>query len=667
MQKKSLKMLKKKWALLISGALSISISVAQPELGECDREIVEVSQNQFLRAQKAWAAKNQIELKRNLELAVRSDENNPHALYYYGEFQARSGNLKMAEAVWMKLLSICPDYKAEVIFKLGVIMLENGNEQTAKELLRQYTAHPEREKSLANQALKILGEEDARKRLLENPVPFDPKPLENVTTENDEYLGVFSPDMHLLFFTRRIQERDKYGGAAVDRRVVKEWFSSAERQENGHFEQGYPLSEPFNQGLNEGGPSINANNTELYFTVCKETKEGYRNCDIYFSKKSGYYWSMPESVGDHINKSDSWESQPSISANGDRLYFASNRKGGVGGIDIYVCTRLEKGGWSDPRNLGPDINTPKDEKSPFIHSDGQTLYFSSNGHPGLGGFDVFVANSLDGITWSEPRNIGYPINTENDDVGLVVSLDSKTGLFASNSLGGGRQKNWNIYTFDVPEDIRPKSVSLVRGKLLNENEEPDPEAKIELRNLSSDERQIIDVDEITGEYAAVVVREQGTDHLLTVQKKGAAFSSKMISGEAPVAASESEALIVEAEMEVRQIKTGEEYRLNDIVFPTNSFELNRTARLTINAFAEFLELNPEVRVEIQGHTDNVGNDADNLRLSKNRAQVVYDYLIERGIKSSRMTHNGFGPNKPIADNNTEQGRAKNRRTVFVIR
>ena len=649
--------------ILLSSILCFSVNQmnAQPELGECDREIVEVSQNQFSRAKKAWEAKNPSELKRNLELALRTDENNPHALYYYGEFQARSGNLKMAEAIWMKLLSICPDYKAEVTFKLGVILLENGNNEKGLAMLQRYVEHPERDKNLVRQARKILGEEDLLAQLISNPVPFDPSPLANICTEADEYLAVTSPDGRYVFFTRRTKERDRFGGAAIDKMIVKESFSKAERTANGNFDRGGPLPEPFNTGLNEGGPSINANNTELYFTVCRETKDGYRNCDIYFSRKSGFYWSVPESVGDHINKPDSWESQPSVSSNGDRLYFASNRKGGIGGIDIYVCTRNEDASWSEPRNLGPEINTGRDEKSPFIHSDGQTLYFSSNGHPGVGGFDVFFSKSRDGVEWSEPQNIGYPINTENDDLGLTVSLDGKKGFFSSNTLGG-KNEIWNVYQFDIPASIRPKTVTLVRGRMVDENDEPNPDAKLVLRNTDDNSTQTLDIDEITGEYAAVVVREKGVDHMITVEKEGAAFSSKYISSDVVL-----DDPVIEADLEVRQIKSGEEYRLNDIVFATNSFELDRAARVTIEAFADFLKNNPQVNVEIQGHTDNVGRDQDNLVLSKQRAKVVYDFLRDRGIKASRLSHNGYGPNKPVADNDTEEGRAKNRRTVFVIR
>jgi len=632
-------------------------TTAQPELGECERDIEEVSMNQFKRAQKAWEQKNQRELKRNLDLAIRSDEYNYHALYYLGEYHARTGDLRITEAVWMRLLDICPNYKGEVLFKLGVILLENGQHERGIDLLERYTKHPEREKRLVKQAQSIIDETDLVERLKSNPLSFNPQPLAHICTEDDEYLAVVSPDGEMCFFTRRSEKRDKYGGPAVDKKIVKELFSMARLRPDGTFGKGGELPSPFNEGLNEGGPSVDAANRELYFTVCKRDKEGYQNCDIYMSKRTGMYWSVPESVGDNINKPDSWESQPSISPNADKLFFASNRKGGKGGIDLYVSERLDDGRWGDPRNLGSAINTPKDEKSPFIHSDGVTLYFSSNGHPGLGGFDVYYA-TYDGVEWGRPQNIGYPINTEEDDLGLTVSLDGTKGYFSSNTLKG--KGGWDVFYFDMPDVIRPQSVTLLKGRLVDEHDQPELDAELEVKNLNTRESQRIRVDETTGEYAAVVTRKPDVDHIVTVKKKGAAFSSKFLAGDEDVS-------LVSADLEVRDIIKGEAYRLNDITFATNSYDLNRIAKAVIEEFIGFLESNPNVNVEIQGHTDDVGSDADNLQLSKNRARVVYDYMVANGITKNRLRHDGFGASKPVAPNESESGRAKNRRTVFVIR
>ncbi len=632
-------------------------AAAQPELGECDREVEEVSINQFKRAQKAWEQKNQREIKRNLDLAIRSDEYNYHALYYLGEYHSRTGDLRITEAVWMRLMDICPDYKGDVIFKLGVILLENGQYDKGIEFLERYTTHPEREKRLVKQAKMIIDETDLIERLKSNPMPFDPKPLAHICTEDDEYLAVVSPDGEMCFFTRRSEKRDKYGGPAVDKKIVKEVFSMARIRPDGTFGKGGELPSPFNEGLNEGGPSIDAANRELYFTVCERDKEGYQNCDIYFSQRTGEYWSVPESVGDNINKPDSWESQPSISPNAHKLYFASNRKGGKGGIDIYVSHRNEDGSWGDPQNLGSTINTPKDEKSPFVHSDGQTLYFSSNGHPGLGGFDVYYSK-YDGVEWGTPENIGYPINTEEDDLGLTVDLDGKTGYFSSNTLKG--KGGWDIFYFDMPDAIQPEKVTLVKGRLVDEYDQPELDAELEIKNINTKESQRVRVDETTGEFAAVVTREPDVDHIVTVKKKGAAFSSRFLAGDLQTS-------LVSADLEVRDIIKGEEYRLNDITFETNSFDLDRIAKAVIEEFIVFLENNPNVNVEIQGHTDNIGSDGDNLLLSKNRARVVYEYMLANGIAKSRLQHDGFGAKKPIASNDTESGRAQNRRTVFVIR
>ncbi|MGB0177520.1 MAG: OmpA family protein, partial [Owenweeksia sp.] len=425
------------------------------------------------------------------------------------------------------------------------------------------------------------------------------------------------------------------------------------------FNTGAPLPSPFNTSYNEGGPSITADNTELYFTVCEDLS-GYKNCDIYYSELDEFgAWTTPKSVGDHINRRDSWESQASVSANGDALYFASNRKEGQGALDIYKCVRLEDGSWSRPVNLGKTVNTPKNEKTPFIHSDSHTLYFTSDGHQGVGGFDIFFARATGDTTWEKPVNIGYPINSEKDDLGLFVSLDGQTAYFASNELrsGGG----WDIYQFGLPETARPEQVALIQGTLTDENENPVKEASLEIKNLKTREVTKIRVDQETGNYARVVAVKPDQDFIVTVKKKGAAFSSKYVS-----ASQELSKGVVKAPLEVAKLEVGKEYTLNDINFESNSFQLSAVSRSVIDEFVLFLKDNPELRADIQGHTDNVGNDQDNMNLSRNRAKTVYEYVISNGINASRVSHHGYGETRPIADNTTEEGRARNRRTVFVI-
>jgi outer membrane protein OmpA-like peptidoglycan-associated protein len=642
--------------------LAHSLAFGQVELGECPQQIDEKADAQVQKALKELNKKASTTTLRMANIyannALKFDEENAHALYLLGEIALRERNLLKAEASWTKCLEVCPDYKADLFFFLGIIYLENGKKQQAEELLSKFLANPERERGYDKDAKAALKEIRLKDELMNNPVPFDPKPVRQISTSADEYLAIISPDEELCFFTRRQRKKDKYAGPAGTTRMVEE-FTLATKA-GSVFTKGEALESPFNENFNEGGASITADNKELFFTVCQVDGDGYQNCDIYTCKKEYGYWGDIKPMNDEVNKPKSWESQPTVSANGDALYFASNREGGQGGLDIWKITRLPNGDWTSPINLGPVINTSKNEKSPFIHSDSQTLYFASDGHPTLGGYDIYLSKQNDETNeWNTPRNIGYPINTAADEIGLFVSLDGSKAYFNSNKLRGAG--GWDLYEFALYESARPERVALLKGVLLDENQEVVRDARLEAKNLKTKEITQIKVDELTGEFATVVKLKERENIILKVNKEGSAFNSKFID------ANDDEMNgVVNAKLEVKPLEVGKAYRLNDINFATNSYELNENARQIIDEFLLFLEDNPQVKIDIQGHTDDVGNDEDNLILSKNRARVVYAYLVERGIAASRMTHHGYGENQPIATNKTEEGRAKNRRTVFVI-
>lgn len=644
---------------------TINLVTAQPELGTCEHPCQEKAKAQIEKWNRAWRSKNYSEMRRYADLMVSYDNECPHALYLYGETAVRGGRTREAEASWMRLLELCPDYKADVLFFLGVVLVENGKTTKGHELLKKYIKHPDREPQFTREAQEIIHTMDMERSLRENPVLFNPKPLEDICTQADEYLATISPDGKYCFFTRRAKELDRRSGPAVTERIV-ERFSLAEKRPDGKFDRGNPLPAPFNQNFNEGGPSITGDNRELYFTICELLPSGYQNCDIYYSTYTRGTWSEPKSVGDHINRPDSWESQPSVTANGDWLYFASNRKGGLGGIDLYRSYRLPDGSWSTPENLGPTINTARDEKSPYIHSDGLTLYFASNGHPGLGGLDIFYSR-LDKKTgqWSSPENIGYPINTENDEVGLFVSLDGSRGFISTDKIKG--KGGWDIFYFDLPDLAKPAYTRLLTGQLVEEQGNPPGQVEVKIKNVRSSEVTRARIDTVSGLFSVAVTTQKSDDLILIAEKSGTAFTSRYY------AASESEQdpnqnhLVAGETIELKKMKKGEEYRIHDINFATNSYELDKKAIRILEEFYEFLIANKHIKIEIQGHTDDVGTRNDNLVLSENRARVVYEYLVKKGIPSTRMTYRGFGPDRPIASNQTDSGRALNRRTVFVIK
>ncbi len=646
--------------VFMSVILSTLAVNAQVELGECDepQEKNEKAEAQINKALKAINTKNLKMANIYVANALKFQEDNVHAFYLAGEIALREGVLFKTEASWTKVLEICPNYKADLYFFLGIIYLENGKRDLAEEYLTLFLTKGDRERGYDKDAKEALKEIKLKKDQFSNPVPFDPHPILQISTPADEYLAIISPDTELCFFTRRQMKKDKYAGPAGSTRMVEE-FTMATKTGNA-YSVGDALDSPFNESFNEGGASITANNKELFFTVCQVDAKGYQNCDIYYCKKEYGFWGDIVPLGANINKPESWESQPSISANGDVLVFTSNRPGGQGGLDLWKTNRLPNGEWEDPENLGPVINTRKNEKSPFLHSDSQTLYFASDGHPTIGGYDIYFSKfDDDSKTWAEPINIGYPINTKADEIGLFVSLDGKMAYFNSNNLKG--KGGWDLYSFELYKDARPERVALLKGALVDENNEVVKDAKLEVKNLKTKEVTQVEVDQETGEFATVVKLKEEENIILKVDKKGTAFTSKFVAAD-----DDNGNGVVAADLEVSPIEVGKEYRLNDIRFASNSAELNEHAKQIIDEFVLFLSDNPTVKVDIQGHTDDIGNDDDNLTLSKNRAKVVYEYIVATGISSSRLTHHGYGEQKPISSNNTDAGKANNRRTVFVI-
>ena len=500
--------------------------------------------------------------------------------------------------------------------------------------------------------------------LLNNPVPFDPHPVPGISTSHDEYLATISPDAEYFYFTRRqpYRKQTAFGTETTDR----EFFSFSAKDNFGNFGPGQPLPYPFNESMGEGSPTINLANDLLIFSMLHEVRlkdeRGqevvYPNYDLYYSTFDGEDWSDPRSLSEKVNRADSWESQPSLSSDGKFLFFASDRPGGYGGSDIWLTERDANGNWQSPVNLGPTINTKGNERSPFLHTDSKTLYFSSSGHGGIGGMDIYYSKLSDNGKWNTPVNIGYPINSENDDVDFFVSLDGATAYFSSNNID---TRCWNIYSFELYEAARPKSMMLIKGNVTSDDHEK-VNAVVELRDEESNIIATTTVNEHTGHYAmATQVDTQKTQNLIVnIKQEGYAYDTKMVN------VGPETQKIVTSDAEVKRIEVGKVCDLHDIFFATNSYTLTDESKRLIDLFADFLEHNPAVKAEIQGHTDDIGNDNDNLILSDRRAQSVYNYLIEKGISKNRIRYKGYGESRPVAPNTTPEGRAKNRRTVFLI-
>lgn len=588
-----------------------------------------------------------------------------------------------ALAAFKRIYHVCPYYKPLANLYAARVAFFSGNYSDAILFSKVIVDNPDLYTNDAHyeEGKFIFKKSQFNKTIFENQRPFDPIVVKGISSQYDEYLATISPDGEQFYFTRRKPVEQKGRGFSTGDSEEKEFFSFAQKQPSGVFNQGEPLPWPFNDSQGEGSPTINLTNDILIFSRLIDGKIGtatYANYDLFISYFRDGDWSEPYNLGPSINNPDSWESQPSISSDGNTLFFASDRKGGYGGSDIWFSERNADGSWNKAKNLGPIINTKGNERSPFLHSDSKTLYFSSDGkatilnedgtitisvddpglHLGLGGQDIFYSKLNEKNEWSKPVNIGYPINTEDNEVDFFVSLDGKTAFFSSNNI---ESKDWNIYSFELYEEARPKSVVLIKGDV-NVDVEDFSNITVEIRDTALNIIAVTQVNENTKKYAVVteVDKFNPAPMIINVKKEGFAFDTRLILPDLPKTS------VVQTHAEVKKVEVGKSFDLHDIYFGTNSYELNPESQRLIKLFMEFLNENPSIKLELQGHTDNIGKDKENQILSENRAKEVYNYLINNGISASRLTYKGFGPSRPVASNETEAGRAKNRRTVFVI-
>jgi outer membrane protein OmpA-like peptidoglycan-associated protein len=394
----------------------------------------------------------------------------------------------------------------------------------------------------------------------------------------------------------------------------------------------------------------------MYFTACNR-EDGKGSCDIYFAVKEGNQWGPPVNLGSPVNTS-AWEAQPSISPDGRTLYFVSSREGGIGGMDLWKSERDTSGNWTQPVHLGDVINTTGDEMSPFIHADNRTLYFSSTGHLGMGGFDIFKSKRSESGEWSVPENLGYPINTFHDEIGMIVNAEGSRAYYSSDRM---KDSGKDLYMFDLHEEARPVSVSYMKGIVYDSETRRRLEARFELIDLSTSQLSMqSSSDPSSGEFLITIPTNR--DYALNVSRPGYLFYSENFSLQG-ISSMEEPYLM---DIPLQSIKSGEKVILRNIFFAFDSSELLEESFIELEKLTEFLNRNPSVRIRINGHTDIVGTDEYNLKLSDQRALSVVRFLKDQGIQESRLESKGFGSSMPLDTNETQEGRARNRRTEFEV-
>ncbi|WP_342648334.1 OmpA family protein [Mucilaginibacter sp. CSA2-8R] len=578
----------------------------------------------------------------NLESALTTDGQFLEAHLQLGDLLKQQLQYKAAAEHYQRVLNINPEFNRAVYLKLAESEINLSQYQQAQLHLEKYITYPTISPESRFYARKLIDDCTFSIAALEHPVPFKPVNLgAEINSAYDEYLPVSTADESTLIFTRKIGNNEDF-------------YRST--KQDGKWLNAIYLSKLINTAeYNEGAQSISQDGKYLFFTGCNRP-DGLGRCDIYVTQRKGADWSKPYNLNTPVN-SPGWESQPSISADGRTLYFVSNRKGGYGGYDIWKCKVTDKG-WSQPENLGPNVNTPYDEQSPYIHPDDSTLYFCSNGWPGLGNKDLFVSRLDKSGKWQKPDNMGYPINSNGDENGLSISASGKYAFFASNTLSGFG--GFDIYSFELPEKARPHLVTYVKGTVTDATTKQPIEAAVEIVDLVTNTPIYQNYSSATqGDFLATLVT--GKNYGLTVTKNGYLFSSENFS-----LTGKNATRLFQIEIPLSAIEVGKTAILKNIFFDTNSYNLKPESRSALQYLINFMAQNPTVSIEISGHTDNAGNDKLNQTLSENRAKTVYQYLVSHGVNATKLQYKGYGKLKTVAPNTTEDNRALNRRTEFKV-
>lgn len=506
---------------------------------------------------------------------------------------------------------------------------DSRNEQAKKEL--QYCINA-KELSLKKLDLKI-----------ENLGPV-------INSNFPDYAPVISADEAILIFTSRRDDTKGGGRDPEDNLFFEDIYISYKQNES--WTSPAKISEAVNSDSHDASVGLSADGQTLF--IYRDVNNG----DLFSTRLIGSEWIEPAPLGKTIN-TKYWEPSITISGDGNIIYFSSDMPGGFGGKDIYVSKKLPGTfGYGKPLNLGKVINTADDEDGPFIHPDGKTLYFSSKGHYSMGGYDIFKTEIDSTNIWSEPENLNPPINTPEDDIYFVLSADGKHGYYASARPGGFGDKD--IYLIQMPEKEKPKPVIVLKGFLTDKENGKPVGAKIIVRdNESSEIISITDANSVTGQY--LVVLTPGKNYGITVDNPSYLFHSENV--DIPNLNSFD---VLYKNIKLQKVSVGTQIVLRNIFFDTGKADLRKESKSELERIFKFLKEKSGIKVEIAGHTDNVGTDENNKILSENRAQSVVDYLIKAGISSERLQARGYGESLPIATNDTDEGRQQNRRTVMEI-
>ncbi len=593
-----------------------------------------------------------------LNAAVKESPKYEDALYYLAGSYFYNSNYDEAMNILQKLEKVNPDYWAHSYYWWGQCYFYKNDLDNMKSkfevFLQKIQNKPKNQMEIHKGRYKLRYATESQAIRKMGPTMDLPVNLSASNSEFDDYMPQSNPTGKIIYFTSTRK------GSPFNRETVDKEFGwgedvyQMEKTETGWTEP-TPLPAPINTKKNDGSATFSGDGQTMVYGGCNR-EDGIGDCDLYISSLKGTEWSEPMNMGNVVN-SPEWDAQPTLSADGSMLIFASDRKGGYGSEDLYIVTKNIFGEWGIPSNLGPVINTPDKEMSPFLGSDGKTLYFSSTGHPGFGGADLFVSTFENG-KWTEPRNLGAPLNSDKDDKYFTIGGSGEVGYFASSREGG--KGGYDLYSVKIPESMRPQATVVVSGIVSNARDKKPISAWVMVEDIETGDLIASNKsNSATGKYLAVL--PSGRNYSVSANKEGFFFYSAKY--EVPLGTKYQELIL---NIPLQPLEKGAKVILNNIFFETGKATLTPESKVELNRAIDLLKMNPTMKIEISGHTDNVGSLASNMALSQARALSVVNHLSGAGIAATRLVPKGYGPNVPIASNDTPEGRQLNRRTEFLI-
>lgn len=614
------------------------------------------------------------DFKLGIEFANKSINKDPNfceAHVLAAELNERIGEFVVAIEHYKKALNINPYHSSssKTNFFLAACELKIGSYAEALKNIEVFIRNPSSIEEWLPRAREIEVNARFASFAIANPKPFEPINVgAEINTIYPEYYPCLTVDGKTMLFTRRlpINSNNQY----------QEDFFISESDLTGNWINTIAMPKNVNTINNEGAPTITSDGKNLIFVACSDEygdygfgRSGYGSCDLFYSKRLGNSWTNPINLPGNVN-SKNWETQPSLSSDGKTLYFIRGvrNKEGKRDSDIYVSRLDDDGNWGSAERLPNSINTSSAEESVHIHPDGNTLYFASRGHAGMGGLDLFVSRKDKLGNWSKAENLGYPINTLYDENSLMVSASGDIAYFASDRTGG--YGDLDIYYFKLPEDTKPNQTFYFDGSVFDLKTKKALGGHFQLTDIESGKVVIIsDADKLDGSF--VVALPINKDYAISVTYPGYFPYSINFNLLIPEGQSNYH-LDIPLNPETSEI----ENILSNVFFDFNKSELRETSKIELQEFVLYLNRNPKLKIELGGHTDSRGDANENLILSQERAKSVFDFLIENGIQASRLTFKGYGSSKPLFSDfeigklkneaEIEKAHQKNRRTVYKI-